>query len=157
MPPFEPGSGKNKEPVNMEDYDLVRQGKGTPEQVARVRSALANEYSPLYLELGDRAPWRRIHIERKYATPVPMHQDVWPAHKNFLTVCAYLREKQLAGVLSEQEVRLITDSTRPVDVDSPGSSPTRYAMCVSRMKRAIIRLRPDLAIEVKNLPMSRDR
>lgn len=156
MPQFEPGGGKNKDPATMEDYELVRQGKGTPEQIAKVREALQNKYSPLYRELGESATWARWMIERKYATPIPASEDFRsPAHKNMHIVIDYLRAKREAGVLSDQEVNTILQSTRREDLDE--ASPTGYAMAVARMIRAIAKLRPDLASEVKNLPISRKR
>jgi hypothetical protein len=157
MPQFEPDSGKNKDPATLEDYELVREGKGSPEQVAKVRAALQNKYSPLFLGLGESATWARMMIERKYATPVPAGKDTWPAYKNFLTVCDFLREKQLAGVMNEQEVKTILQSSRAEHLEGDSATPSIYAMFVTRTMRAITKVRPDLASEVKNLPISRQR
>ena len=158
MPQFEPGSGKNKDPATIEDYELVRQGKGTPEQIAKVREALQNKYSPLYLELGESATWARWMIERKYAMPASAYFSS-PAHKNMHIVIEYLRAKRETGVLSEQEVNTVLKSTQRDELEAPDANPTptAYAMAVARMMRAIAKMRPDLASEVKNLPISRKR
>jgi hypothetical protein len=156
MPQFEPDGGKNKDPATLEDYETVREGKGTPEQIAKVRDALQNKYSPLYLELGESATWARWMVERKYATPIPASEDFSsPAHRNLHVVIDYLRSKREAGVLSEQEVNAIVASTRAEHLEK--ATPSSYAMCVTRMTRAITKLHPELASEVKNLPISRNR
>ena len=157
MPQFEPDGGKNQDPATLEDYELVRAGKATPEQVAKVRAALQNKYSPLYLELGETATWARMMVERKYATPVPASDDFSsPAHRNLHVVIDYLRSKREAGVLGEQEVNTILASTRVEHLEE-APTPSGYAMCVTRMMRAITKLHPELASEVKNLPISRKR
>jgi hypothetical protein len=158
MPQFEPDGGKNKDPATLEDYELVREGKGTPEQIAKVRAALKDKYSPLRLELAEDGPRARWMIERKYATPITASQDFSsPAHRTFNIVIDYLCAKRDTGVMSEQEVNTILQSSRAEHLEGALASPSIYAMYVTRMMRAITKLRPDLASEVKNLPISRQR
>jgi hypothetical protein len=157
MPQFEPGGGKNKKPATLEDYELVREGKGTREQIAKVRNALANKFSPLSLELGESAPWARMMIERKFGTPPSAWQLMSPAEKNLHTFIDFLRDKREAGTLSDKEVNAVLESTRVSHLMVDNSSPSGYAMSVARMKRALNKIRPDLASEVKSLPISRNR
>jgi hypothetical protein len=138
----------------LEDYKLVRKGKATPEQIARVRDALSNKYSPLRMELAEDGPMARFLVERKYARPVPYSS---PALRNFHTVMDYLTAKRDAGVLSQEEVNAIMQSSEADHLRNASSTPSVYAMYVTRTMRAITKLRPDLAAEVKNLPISRKR
>jgi hypothetical protein len=158
MPQFEPDGGKNNNPATMEEYELVRKGKATPEQITKVREALKNEFSPLRLELGEDGPMARWMIERKYAMPVPFSGQLSsPAQRNFHVVIDYLQAKRKAGTLSEHEVNTVLQSTRVEHLEVPSTTPSGYAMCVTRLMKAITKLRPDLASEVKNLPISRKR
>lgn len=158
MPQFEPDGGKNKDPATLEDYERVRDGKGTPEQIAKVRDALKDKYSPLRLELGEDGPRARWMIERRYAVPTPGSEEFSsPAHRNMHVVIEYLRSKHEAGVLSEQEVNAILESSRAEHLEGAAASPSIYAMYVTRMIRVITKLHPELASEVKNLPISRNR
>jgi hypothetical protein len=158
MPQFEPDGGKNKDPATLEDYKLVREGNATPEQISKVREALKNKYSPLRLELGDDGPRARWMIERKYAMPIPLAGKFSsPAQRNFHIVTDYLQAKREAGVLSEQEVNTILQSSRAEHLEGRSATPSIFAMYVTRTMRAITKLRPDLAAEVKNLPISRKR
>jgi hypothetical protein len=154
MPRFEPDSGKDKNPATLEDYQVVRTGKATPEQIAKVRDALSNKYSPLRLELGDDGPMARFQVERKYAKPAPYNS---PALRNFHSVMDYLSAKRDAGVLSQEEVNIIMKLSEADHLKDVSSTPSVYAMYVTRTMKAIIKLRPELASEVKNLPISRKR
>lgn len=157
MPQFEPGGGKNEEPATIEDYEMVLEDKATPEQIQKVRDALTNEYSPLYLELGDSAPWARMAVEEKYGVPPTAWQTMSSAEKNFHTFIDFLRIKREAGILQEQEVNAVVESTNVPHLRVEGSRPSGYAMSVARMRRALLKIRPDLASEVNNLPISRNR
>jgi hypothetical protein len=158
MPEFEPDGGKNKDPATLEDYELVRAGKGTTEQIAKVREALKDKYSPLRLELGDDGPRARWMVERKFAMPIPFSgQFSSPAQRNVHIVIEYLRAKREAGVLSEQEVQTIIQASPAEKAGEWSRTPTHYAMSVARMMRAITKLHPELASEVKSLPISRKR
>ena len=158
MPKFEPDGGKNDQPVTPEEYMLVRDGKGSSEQIDRVRAALANKDSELYKHLGASAPWARLNIERRYGTPLPIPNRLIPrAQQNFNVVIEYLRNKRDANVLTDEEVVKIIDTTGAEHLNQPGPTPSQYAMGVSRMLKAIIKLHPELEAEVKALPISRKR
>jgi hypothetical protein len=158
MTEFEPEGGKHEPTITPEEYQAVRDGKGTPGQVNRVRAALNNKQSQLWKWLGETAPWARIAIEQKYAIPSVYSESLTPhAQQNFARVIEYLRTKREARVISEEDVNLILKSLRAAHLNGPSSKPSQYAMSVSRLIKAITELHPELEPEVRALPISRRR
>jgi predicted Zn-dependent peptidase len=153
--------GKNDDEVNIELYELVRDGNGTPEQVDRVRAALRDKKSLLWQSLGESGPWAQLAIERKYRTVEEgnrLVEKITPiSQQNFNRVTDYLRRKREAGVLTEQEVNAVVKSLDAEHLDDPRPTAAHYAMCVSRMIKAIIKLHPELTAEVRALPLSRKK
>jgi len=158
MSVLQPGDREDQNPVTPEEYQSVRDGAGTPDQVKRVRAALRDKQSPLWKWLGETAPWAKMAIERKYATPVIHPDSLTPIpQQNFYRVIEYLRSKREAGAMSEHEVNLVLKSLHAEHLNDPSPEPSQYAMSVARMIRAIIKLHPELKDEARALPISSKR
>jgi hypothetical protein len=154
MPQFEPGSGKNDQPpVTSDEYKVVREGKGNPEQIARVRQALQDPDSPLYRSMGEMAASFALwHIDRKN---ISVERVLSAAEKNSYIVIEYVRNKREAGVLNQQDVDKILASTK--HLNNPRPTRSHFAMGASAMMRTIIKLHPELESEVRSLPISSRR
>jgi hypothetical protein len=163
MSEFEPDGGHDDNPVTPEEYKLVRSGKGTPEQIARVKAALKDRTSPLCEWLGEGRLGAQMAITRLFRTEEESKRAIDAitpiARKNNDRLIEYLCHKRDLGVLTQDEVHAVLRAASVPGLNKLGSemTPTDYAMCVSRMSRALIKMRPELASEVKALPISPKR
>jgi hypothetical protein len=153
--------GEDDKPVTPEEYKLVRDGNCTDEQIKRVKAALRDPTSPLSEWLGEDRMGALMYVSIKRHTGEEFEaltDALTPvAQKNCYRVIEYLRHKRETGVLTPDEVNAVLKSMRVKHLDDPRPTPAHWAMCVSRMTKALLALHPELESEVRALPISRKR
>ena len=151
---------QEEDPVTPEELNIVERGKGTPEQIKRVRAALSDPNSKIskWLQESEKASQNtyRAWLKRQ---PSPPNIIVGPtlAHQNYYNVVEYVSRKCKAGVLSNEDFKAIVASTGGEDMTDPEPTPTHYAISVTRMIRTLVKLHPELESEVRALTISAEK